>query len=311
MLEEPGWLLSSLAQSTAAVVAIIGGFLVSRLVQLSSEREGLRRQLQQTDDELGHARESHAAAHRRRLDRCRRAFFDDVIDDLAGADLSSLDRDALVADHLPVGSSDAEMREYLDALVVSLSRAQREVMALVRSDDTSRLSLDELRTRGLVVADADEDCYLAVVKAVAERLPASGYGMTGITSSILSGIVIDPVGRAAEIRRLDDAIRDEQAVEGQLATYEALRERTLRSLSALGQPIGVRRAVLILALDALVGVVVPVAVLAAGISPLPTWAAWLLVGLFGAGLAAVLGYIVWYIQELREDSSDPVAVARK
>jgi hypothetical protein len=44
MIDE-GSLLATLAQSSAAVVAIVGGFLVSRLVQLSSEREGLRRQL--------------------------------------------------------------------------------------------------------------------------------------------------------------------------------------------------------------------------------------------------------------------------
>lgn len=40
---DPNWLLSTEAQSAAALVAIIGGFLVSRLVSLSSEREGLRR----------------------------------------------------------------------------------------------------------------------------------------------------------------------------------------------------------------------------------------------------------------------------
>lgn len=68
MALDPGWLLSSLAQSTAAVVAIVGGFLVSRLVQLSSEREGLRRQLQHTLDELAHVNKAYAAlnlAHRR------------------------------------------------------------------------------------------------------------------------------------------------------------------------------------------------------------------------------------------------------
>jgi hypothetical protein len=44
MIDE-GSLLGTLAQSAASVVATVGGFLVSRLVQLSSEREGLRRQL--------------------------------------------------------------------------------------------------------------------------------------------------------------------------------------------------------------------------------------------------------------------------
>src|SRR5665213_3686378 len=37
------WLLSTTAQSAAALVAIVGGFLVTRLVTLSADREALRR----------------------------------------------------------------------------------------------------------------------------------------------------------------------------------------------------------------------------------------------------------------------------
>jgi hypothetical protein len=35
---DPDWLLSSTVQSAAVLVAIVGGFLVSRLVTLSAER---------------------------------------------------------------------------------------------------------------------------------------------------------------------------------------------------------------------------------------------------------------------------------
>jgi hypothetical protein len=43
MATDPNWLLSTLSQSAAAVVAIVGGFLVSRVVSLSAERNGLTR----------------------------------------------------------------------------------------------------------------------------------------------------------------------------------------------------------------------------------------------------------------------------
>jgi hypothetical protein len=42
-MSNPAAFPSTLAESAAAIVAIVGGFLVSRLVALSSEREGLRR----------------------------------------------------------------------------------------------------------------------------------------------------------------------------------------------------------------------------------------------------------------------------
>lgn len=40
-MSDPAWLYSTVAQSTAALVAIVGGFLVSRLITLSSERANL------------------------------------------------------------------------------------------------------------------------------------------------------------------------------------------------------------------------------------------------------------------------------
>jgi hypothetical protein len=40
-MDNANWLLSALAQTAGALVAIVGGFLVSRLVGLSSQRNGL------------------------------------------------------------------------------------------------------------------------------------------------------------------------------------------------------------------------------------------------------------------------------
>jgi hypothetical protein len=42
---EPEWLLSTTAQSSAALVGIIGGLLVSRLVAMAAERSAIERQL--------------------------------------------------------------------------------------------------------------------------------------------------------------------------------------------------------------------------------------------------------------------------
>jgi len=41
MQTDPNWLLSTVVQSTAAFVAIIAGFIISRLLALAAERDGL------------------------------------------------------------------------------------------------------------------------------------------------------------------------------------------------------------------------------------------------------------------------------
>jgi hypothetical protein len=49
---DPYWLLSTSAQCAAALVAIIGGLLASRVVTLKSERSGTERQLRLVEGEL-------------------------------------------------------------------------------------------------------------------------------------------------------------------------------------------------------------------------------------------------------------------
>jgi hypothetical protein len=46
---DPNWLMSTAAQSAAAIVAIVGGFLVSRLIAANSEKAALRRRLQEVN----------------------------------------------------------------------------------------------------------------------------------------------------------------------------------------------------------------------------------------------------------------------
>src|SRR5690349_12794494 len=127
-----GSLLATLAQSAAAVVAIVGGFLVSRLVQLSSEREGLRRQLFRAQDDLKHVADSYSEAHEYRLANSRRDFYHWVIDDLIKADAATLDRDTLLHDNIPRGSSAEEMAPYLDDLIDEVAQVKATVVKYVR-----------------------------------------------------------------------------------------------------------------------------------------------------------------------------------
>ena len=63
----PNWLLATMAQSAAALVAIVGGFLVNRVVTLSSERQGLEqrgRELEQRTQ--GHQERLRKTTQRRR-----------------------------------------------------------------------------------------------------------------------------------------------------------------------------------------------------------------------------------------------------
>ncbi len=291
-------LLATLAQSSAAIVAIVGGFLVSRLVQLSSEREGLRRQLQHTGDELTQVTRDYDEAHEYRLSNSEHTFFGWVVEELAGADLDTLDRDALLDDNIPRGSSDEEMRPYLDSLVLDVEAARKRTEEYIESDDNASLRLSDLRDRGLIVADGDEDLYEHVVDAIAARLPARRNYFGGVDSLVRSSMLSDPVSRSTDLRRLDESIRDEQDLLSRKLTLEAIRDRLTGELDRIGRPVGVISAIVILSIYSLLGIVAPVVVMAISPDPLAAWVLWLLVALFIAGLFAVLGYIYWYARTL-------------
>lgn len=297
-MRESASLLATLAQSSAAIVAIVGGFLVSRLVQLSSEREGLRRQLQHVADELTQVAHAYDAAHAYRLINSRRAFFGWVIEDLVKADLSSLDRDDLLGDNIPRGSSEQEMRPYLESIILDVETARERVARYIEPEDHSGLGLEDLRQRGLLVSDPEVDLYEHVVDALADRLPQRRdyLGHSGLL--LRTPMLPDPVGRSTESRRLDESIRDEGDLRSRKEGLEIVRDRLDEELDRIGRPVGVVSAIVILSVYSLLGIVSPVVVMALGMESLAVWVIWLLVVLFVVGLFAVLGYIYWYTRTL-------------
>lgn len=301
-MDETLALLATLAQSSAAIVAIVGGFLVSRLVQLSSEREGLRRRLSHAHDELSHVTASYLEAHDARLTNSRRQFFSWVVDQLAEADdLDGLNRDAVLDDNIPLGSSTAEMAPYLEQLIIEVAEARRQIDSYVLKGDDSTLDLDDLQDRGLEINAADTELYQSVIDHVASTLPdpRGRYGPVLRPGQIQSAPVV-----TAEIRRLDESIRQEQDLHSRKALLNTEVARLADELERIGRPTGVALGIAILCLYSILGIMAPVMVMAPGPWPMPNWAPWLLVGLFALGLFSVLIYIWWYASTLNNPIDD-------
>ena len=133
MVDDGYVLLATLAQSTAAVVAIIGGFLVSRLVALSSEREGLRRQKAAGEARLLSVAADYEAAHKYRLARSIDDFEDSALDCLVD---EGLDEAELFRNRIPRGSSEDEMRPVFEDIRARVETARSEIkMRLTERDD--------------------------------------------------------------------------------------------------------------------------------------------------------------------------------
>ncbi len=292
-------LLATLAQSSAAIVAIVGGFLVSRLVQLSSERDGLRRRLQDTRGELAHVEHLYTQAHTYRLSNSESDFFDWVIEDLV-REQDDLDLSELLLDHLPRGSSLDEMRPYVESLLNRVRSAKSAIRNLVEPHDTSRLGRDDLKERGLVVPSSEEEIYEYVVDWLRELLPSPNVGFPGLgtgsvgISSMSFPTISSPVHAATDARRLDDSIREEQQLDSRRSILSAEAKRLDREITSLGRPAGVSSGIVILSVYSFLGILAPVVSMALLPETLEPWQTWLLVGMFFSGLTSVLAYVAWY-----------------
>ena len=109
----------------------------------------------------------------------------------------------------------------------------------------------------------------------------------------------------ANARRADEALRAESDLRTQLKSATAERDRLQEELVRVGKPIGVLSAIWMLAALSLLGVLVPVIVMALEPEALANWAKVGLIISFILGLLAILGYVGWFWRKIgaKEDQA--------
>lgn len=305
-MSDPNSLLSTLSQSSAAMVAIIGGFLVSKLVAISSEREALKRQLKTARQRLKHIQPAYDEAYRYRLENSKDTFSGWIQDELVGAGLNEVNYETLAAENIPRGSSVEEMLPFGIALHERVKKAYETISPLLKDAySDSSLDLDDLKKRGLKVTEEDESIYEDVFYKLKSKLPeqptTNFMGILTKAPYLNMGAVgaIRPAwSHDIDARRLDESIREEQDLKEQLVATESEISRLTYDLAKLGKPDGVMPAVFILSSLSLLGIVFPVIVMAFSPTKLTAGLAAVLIGSFVVGLVSVLGYIVWYLKKI-------------
>ena len=292
MPADANWLLSAIAQVTAAFVAIIGGFLLSRVLATSTERRGLAVQRQALD-----AHASVVRAERQRLDD--ELFRDDwvpwlqdVTYGIAGSRGAAGLDDALEA--FPSTRSAEELRPVfeqakalsLDALAYLEPAFQpdeppppefEEIYDVDRLSDFQRISY-----WGAYVYLTNE---LAKKPSTFLIIPFSKPDPEPTRPEVE---VDDRRARREKESRCDDLRLTERTLVEQLAGLDRV--------SARASVPGTKVAIGILAYLAGVGIVLPLSLMARLRTDLSSSAASTLVGLVRAGLLAVLAYASWLLQ---------------
>jgi len=114
---DPSWLPSTVAQSTAALVAIVGGFMVSRFISIDSEMAGARRRLEEAQERYDAMLERKTRAEEALTRRTAREFLTDRqrIESLLSSDGMSTAEQLL--DEEDCGLSVEQLRPHLEEAV--------------------------------------------------------------------------------------------------------------------------------------------------------------------------------------------------
>lgn len=290
MSPDPEWLLSTTAQSAAAMVAIVGGFLVSRVVSLATDRQGVVRRMKELAAKERLVESDLEVLHRARHQYSVESFRRHMVDAYVKAN-GMLSPEEALGQYLPPGSVRAELVD----VATELGHRVQQLLAAAHKIDSAgrRVTAAALRSAGHSITGMDE----GIVEAIQRATGASGSDARQTP----------PLTSPRDERKPD---RQERRIEreGELtAELQALKsQRSLLAgeLARLSKPAEVWAGLAVLTYFAAVGVVVPLAALASRPVPDSRLFRRSIIALFLSGLVALIAYVFVAIRRLGRDEPE-------
>lgn len=317
------WLLSAIAQASAALVAIVGGLLVSRYVTLHAEQQGARRRADDLARRVEEAR-SHQDKSEREYDLY---FVDDFLDDDDVFEAILTGRgEASVEDVLAAKDSDGEdlnralLEEQLAQVQAEMLRAAQELVPIVPEGKEHDDWVDFKRGKNLMIGHRSMWAW-AYDRIVDERIKAaknaerearkqSRYGrlfdgfdydassIIGFTTPEVRGIhrVVASQHEIAQVNVIRGRV---EAARAEVRALEQERRLAEETFDATRQPEGFSLALRVLSVLAAFGMGVPVVIMAFVPYTLPWPARAGVVIIFFTGVLILLRFLFAYAAYLR------------
>jgi hypothetical protein len=303
MITDPNWLLSTVVQSAAAFVAIVAGFIISRLLSLSAERSSLQAKVRDIKLQLGIKIKNLDELEKRLLEWDAEDFLEgsDVLDLIteSGGQISLAETMKRVTGY---SRSEEELRPYWDEAITVTQNAFQIVKdkfsELLDSEDIDVF----LKNLGVNISSYRLKIYHRVFGKILneyeKRRNPLGAMMSSISSFNMPDIrTVDEISRYRTLEQDIETIgREKNALETQLTDLEI-------QLKQLGQPQGVKLGIIFLAYFSLVGIVVPVFLLPFPPEKFTSTHKWIIFLLFISGLVFFFVYLFKLVRQLTETSN--------
>lgn len=285
MFDDPNWLMSSTAQSAAAVVAIVAGFITTRILVVSSERRALHLTILQRKNRIAFLddRRKELTDNRRYL--LLRQAFESVRNRLKNDEDPSIEE---VRADVGFGVPDDLLKSEFERLVSERNYVRSFVQENLGTIDSSDPDVERwVRRVALDPGKYEWDFIWHYFEAElerqreAERGPSSLY-MSSLALPRTSGYALEPNPEREIELELREVSMERRGVIGEIEALDA-------SLDAVTMPTTTWIAIVILVYLSLTSVLFPLYLLPS--STTEEWMTPVVVGLFALGLLSLMGYI--------------------
>lgn len=251
---DPNWLLSTTAQTTAALVGIIGGFLLSRVVAIISEKSALLVRL--------HELEARSIASQAALEPIAQEigatiwawFIDDQLPYFAQV-RGNISTDEIASNFDVRGSDPTMIVKFAEELSNPVKIAYELIESAYPSPKSPPTDAQELRLANVTLDPAiDERIYECVAKAIVESRSPSG-----ISPSLSNppGHVFQPLTSDIEFVRHDANIAKQSEILTNISFIQSEIDTIRSKLATLKVPKRLNQGFYVLAIFALLGIVEP------------------------------------------------------
>lgn len=303
-MTDPNWLLSTIVQSSAAFIAIVAGFIISRLLALSSERSGIQTRIRDLELQLNIKKENIDALEKNLLTWDAEDFLEnsDVVDKIieSKGQVSLADAMKLVT---YLNRSEDELRLYWEDAI----KVTKDAFHLIEENLTEFLVESEnfevlLKNLGVNISSYRLKIYREIFDFYLREYEKS-QNLFGAMMNSIANIRMPDFRSVSETnsyetlkRDTENLKRDKNALEIQVADLRIQSQQ-------LGQPQGVTLGIVFLFYFSLVGIVVPILLMPFAIDKFTSYHKWAIITLFVSGLIFFFVYLSKLVRQLADKSN--------
>lgn len=293
---DPNWLLSTTAVASAALVAIIGGLLVSRVISIASERQALLRRAR-TLLELQQSRAAQANAIRRtRLSAAQYVFAEHHVERVLLDGIA--DVAMLLDEFFPAGGERQDLEAVGPQIIATMVKARDQIDDAAKKSGQFSASASGLREMGLTFPTEEEWIYVVVAEELARQARRSYLGVIPITP---------PQGRTFRDIQ-DERESDEDEVRAQIAALAAEQDAVEREADRLKNiPRGVIQGIVVLAIFGIIGILLPLYEMTKRPIQAGPGTRMLVFLAFVVGFVILVSYLLWAVFVMPRDDGGSAA----